>query len=521
MSEVAEIAESSKADEVEENLYAMIPARLRSDLVIKKQRFKNKDYFVIKDPLALTYQRLGTEEAYLVSLLDGKRSIRTILEEFKKGYPNWEMSPREAAAFVNQLGNNGLLNINARKFVEFARGSKQQPNSILALWGKVMSKLIFLKIPLVDPSPWLGKLTAKFGWVWTRPFIGGCICFFAWTIFWLFANRQEFANNNISFFSPQNLGLLWFQIIFIKTLHEFGHAMTSRHFGAEVHEMGLCMICFTPCGYVDATDAYMMKYRRHKIYTVIAGIFIEFIIASIAAHIWLYSGPGLVKNLAFNAMLVASINTLFFNMNPLMKFDGYYVISDLLEIPNLRTKSIAYCSYSFQKIFLGIRNLMLEPIFEEDSNSRVFLLYAIAAFTYMGFIIISLSQIFARVLTPYGLGQFGSGDRNVCSIFFYRLSHCKSILRRFRSLIEASHRTNRTCAKNTHQTNSTNRDYRRDHTRNTQPLRSRASGSRHLRQYRNRFDKCGRDVEQYPIRHRRLDRRRTSHRDFEQPQGRD
>ena len=407
MSEVAEITERPEVDQVEENLYSMIPARMRSDLVIKKQRFKNEDYYVIKDPLALTYQRLGPEEAYLVSLLDGKRNLRAILAEFKKSYPNWDMSPREAAAFVNQLGNNGLLNINARKFVDHARKNKRPANNLLTLWAKVFAKLIFFKIPIIDPSPWLGKLTSKFTWVWTRTFIIGCLCFFAWTLFWLFANRQEFANNSISFFSPQNLVLLWVQIILIKTCHEFGHAMTSRHFGAEVHEMGVCLICFTPCGYVDATDAYMMKYRRHKIYTVIAGIFIEFVIASIAAHIWLYAGPGLLKNLAFNAMLVASINTLFFNMNPLMKFDGYYVISDLLEIPNLRTKSIAYCSYSFQKHVFGIRNLMLEPIFEEDSNSRVFLLYALAAFSYMGFIIVSLSQIFARVLTPYGLGQFG------------------------------------------------------------------------------------------------------------------
>lgn len=407
MSELAETAEPPGADQVEENLRSMIPARMRSDLIIKKQRFKNEDYYVIKDPLALTYQRLGPEEAYLVSLLDGKRNMASIIEEFKQSFPNWEMTLREAAAFVNQLGNSGLLNINARKFVDFARKSKRPANNLLALWAKVFSKLIFLKIPLVDPSPWLGKLTAKFSWVWTRPFIIGCLCFFAWTLIWLFTNRQEFASNNITFFSPQNLALIWIQMILIKTCHEFGHAMTSRHFGAEVHEMGVCMICFTPCGYVDATDAYMMKYKRHKIYTVIAGIFIEFIIASIAAYIWLYSGPGLIKNLAFNAMIVASINTVFFNMNPLMKFDGYYVISDLLEIPNLRTKSISYCSYSFQKYVLGIRNLMLEPIFEEDSNSKVFFLYAIAAFSYMGFIIISLSQIFATVLTPYGLGQFG------------------------------------------------------------------------------------------------------------------
>ncbi len=400
---IAQSPDNSK----EEAVKAMVPARLRADLVIKKQRFKNEEYYVVKDPLALTYHRFGPEEAFLVSLLDGKRTLAEIVERFHQEYPNWDMELQEAAQFINQLGNNGLLNITARKFVDFAKKNPKASQAILQVWIKLVAKLIFFKIPLVDPSPWLGKLTYHLRWIWTRWFILGCLGFFVWTIFWLFANKQAFAHNDINFFSAENLFLVWFQLIFIKTLHEFGHATTSRNFGGEVHEMGVCMICFTPCGYVDSTDAYMMKYKRHKIYTVVAGIFTEFIIAAIAAHVWLYAPPGLIKNLAFNAMMVASINTLFFNMNPLMKFDGYYIICDLLEIPNLRTKSIAYCSYWIQKNLFGLRNLMLEQVFEEESNSRVFLFYAVAAFSYMGFIIVSLSQIFARVLTPYGLGQFG------------------------------------------------------------------------------------------------------------------
>ncbi len=395
------------SDEKEEALRSMVPARLRADLVIKKQFFKNEEYYVVKDPLALTYHRFGPEEAYLVSLLDGKRSLAEIIDKFHEEYPNWEMDLKEAAHFINQLGNNGLLNITARKFVDFAKQKPKASQAAMRVWIKLVAKLIFFKIPLIDPSPWLGTLTYHLRWIWTRWFVLGCLGFFVWTVFWLFTNKQAFAQNDINFFSPENLFLIWFQLIFIKSLHEMGHATTSRHFGGEVHEMGVCLICFTPCGYVDSTDAYMMKYKRHKIYTVIAGIFTEFIIAAIAAHVWLYAPPGLIKNLAFNAMMVASINTVFFNMNPLMKFDGYYVISDLLEIPNLRTKSIAYCSYWVQKNLFGMRNLMLEQVFEEESNSRIFLFYAVAAFSYMGFIIVSLSQIFARVLTPYGLGQFG------------------------------------------------------------------------------------------------------------------
>ena len=380
---------------------------MRADLIVQKQHFKNEEYFVIKDPLALTYFRMRPEEAFIVSQLDGKRNLKSIAETFFRQYPNSTLSLKDMATFIHQLGVGGLLNISAQRFVDYARNKPKLASSLIMLWMRIVSKFIFLKIPLIDPSPWLGKLTARLNFIWTPAFVWSCLGFISWTVFWLFVNMEAFSENTISFLSPSNLFLLWITIIIVKACHEFGHATTCRHFGGEVHEMGVCLICFTPCGYVDASDAWMMSQKKHKIYTTLAGIFIEFVIASIAAHFWLYLSPGILKNLAFNTMVVASINTLFFNMNPLMKFDGYYIISDMLEVPNLRTKSISYCSYRLQKFFFGIRNTLQEKIFEDESNSRTFLIYAICAFTYMGFIIYSLSQIFARVLTPYGLGEFG------------------------------------------------------------------------------------------------------------------
>lgn len=391
-------------------LEKMVPSRLRADLIIQKQYFKNEEYFVIKDPLALTYFRLRPEDAFIISLLDGKKNLKAIAVEYSNQYPNSTHDLKDIAAFIQQLGLGGLLNINAQRFVDFARNKHQGTGGgLLKLWMKSMSKLIFLKVPLIDPSPWLGKVTSKITFVWSRWFVISCLAFFTWTIFWLLVNRTAFSQNDISFLSPSNLFLMWMCIIFVKTCHEFGHATTCRFYGGEVHEIGVCLICLTPCGYVDASDAYMMKHKRYKIYTTLAGVFTEFIIASICAHAWLYLSPGLLKNITFNLMFVASINTIFFNMNPLMRFDGYYVVSDLADIPNLRTKSINYCSYRIQQFLFGIRNTLQERFFDIHTDGRFFVIYAISAFLYMGFIIYSLSQIFARVLAPYGLGEFGLG----------------------------------------------------------------------------------------------------------------
>ncbi len=399
------LAPDAGASARDAELAGLVPTRLRVDIIVRRQFFKHEEYYVLKDPLALTYFRLQAEEAYILSLLDGKRTLLEVARQVAARYPNNPRSLPDLAGFINQLTAGGLLNQNAGRFVENARRSPGQ--NLMGLWTKLVGSLLFFKIPLIDPSPWLGRLAHALRFVWTKWFVGAALVLFAWTFGLLLANLDAFTSNALDFFSAGNLALLWVTTIFIKTLHEFGHATTSRHFGGEVHEMGVCFMCFTPCGYVDASDAWMMRHKRHKLYVTIAGVFTELIIACVAAHLWLVLPDGLARGLAFNAMIVASINTLLFNANPLMRFDGYYLVCDLLEIPNLRSKAIAYCSYQLQRIFLGYRNHQQEQVFEQDSQGRIFVVYAVLAYLYMMFIIYSLTQIFARVLQPYGLHEFG------------------------------------------------------------------------------------------------------------------
>lgn len=393
-------------EEQERRLGAIVPSPLRADIVMRRQFFKHQEYYVLKDPLALTYFRLLPDEAYILTLLDGKRTVREVVRRVNARYPNQPRSAREIAGFVNQVGAGGLLNISADRFVESVQKGKPQ-QQLLMIWAKLISSTLFMKFPLHDPSPWLGDFVQKIRFVWSKWFVGFALLLYVWTGGLLLANAHKFAEHRIDFFSASNLMLIWVTIIIIKTLHEFGHATTCRHFGGEVHEMGFCLMCFTPCGYVDASDAWMMRRQKHKLFTTIAGVFTELIIACIAAHLWLVLPDGLGRSLAFNAMLVASINTIVFNINPLMRFDGYYVLCDLLEIPNLRSKAIAFCSYHLQRVFLGYRNLQQESMFADEANGRVFIFYAIAAYLYMISIIYGFTQIFGRVLAPIGLHDFG------------------------------------------------------------------------------------------------------------------
>lgn len=382
---------------------------LRPDIIFQRQIFKSEVYYVIKDPIGLTYFRLQPEEAYILQLLDGKRNLGQILEAFNHRYPNSPREVEEVLSFCNQLARSGLMNIPARSFIDFTLQKPKQMNSIFMIWIKIISKILFFKIPLLDPSPWLGKVVDKIRFAWHPYFVWSCLAFYLFNVSWLLTEWTELSAymSRVQFFSSQSFLLFGLAHLIIKTCHEFGHATTCRRFGGEVHEMGVCYICMMPCGYVDASDGWMMRKKAHKIYTTIAGIFVELMLASIAAYCWYFSNPGLFKELMFRAMIVASFNTITFNMNPLMKFDGYYVLADLWEIPNLRTKAITYCSYHLQRLLFGYRNQQQEAMLDGEKRRWIFILYAIAAYLYMSTVIYGLSQIFARFLAEYELKEFG------------------------------------------------------------------------------------------------------------------
>jgi len=220
-------AEPSGLSARDAELAGVIPARLRVDIVVRRQFFKNEEFYVLKDPLALTYFRLKPEEAYLISQLDGKRTLLEVQRRVNARYPNTPRSLEELAAFVNQLSVGGLLNQNAARFVENARRAAAG-RGLLAVWAKVIGTALFFKIPLLDPSPWIDRLVHALRFAWTKWFVGAAFVFFAWSLGLVWVNTSAFSAEVLDFFSASNLGLLYIAIIITKTLHEFGHALAMR-----------------------------------------------------------------------------------------------------------------------------------------------------------------------------------------------------------------------------------------------------------------------------------------------------
>ena len=155
--------------------------------------------------------------------------------------------------------------------------------------------------------------------------------------------------------APGNLVLLYLGMVVIKTLHEFGHALFCRKFGGEVHVMGVMLMIFTPMPYVDATSSWSFRQRSKRVLVGAAGMIVELFVAALATFLWARTGPGTLHTLAYNMMFVASVSTLIFNINPLLRFDGYYILSDLLEIPNLNQRAIGQLRHLAESKLFGVK----------------------------------------------------------------------------------------------------------------------------------------------------------------------
>lgn len=191
-------------------------------------------------------------------------------------------------------------------------------------------------------------------------------------------------------FAADNLLLLSLIYPVIKLLHEFGHAYTAKAYGAEVREMGVMFILFMPMPYVDVSgsSSFPSKYRRATV--AAAGILVELLVAGLALHLWLLFQPGLLRALAFNVLIIASVSTVMFNGNPLMRYDGYHVFADLIEIPNLAARAGRYCGYVFDKYVFGKSDEAGFPGLS-PGEAPWLLIYAPAAFIYRGIVQIGIA----------------------------------------------------------------------------------------------------------------------------------
>ena len=189
--------------------------------------------------------------------------------------------------------------------------------------------------------------------------------------------------------TPQQVALFWVLYPIVKALHELGHGLAVKAWGGEVHETGITLLVFMPVPYVDASAAWAFRDKRRRALVGAAGILVELFLAALGILVWLAVEPGLVREAALNVALIGGISTILFNGNPLLRFDGYYVLEDLIEVPNLASRSARYYLYLMQRYLLGLVEAQ-SPV-TAHGERRWFAFYGFASPVYRLFVMIGIA----------------------------------------------------------------------------------------------------------------------------------
>ena len=271
-------------------------------------------------------------------------------------------------------------------------------------WLERFGNLLALRFRGLDPEPFLAWLYPKVRWLfstWT---------FVAWLLLvllaatWLLvqfdtfrARLPEFG----AFFRPEHW--LWFAMTLAacKILHEFGHALACKHYGGRCHEMGIMLLVFTPCLYVNVSDAWMLPSKWQRMAISAAGLIVELGLAAVCTFAWWFSEPGVLNAICLKVMFVCSVSTLLFNGNPLLRYDGYYLLSDLWEVPNLHQRADAALRQRLGRWILGTD--VTGPSLYPERHRNLLLLYAVVSFGYRLTVIAAILWFCHAMLKPLGL----------------------------------------------------------------------------------------------------------------------
>lgn len=384
---------------------AELKPRLRSLVQSYRQRYRGRTWHVLRDSANNKFFRLDDASYHFVGLLNGQRTVSDAWKVCCEQLGDSAPTQGEAIQLLGQLYQSNLLDADlpADAAGMFERFSKRRRKEI----GGYFMNLLFSRIPLIDPDNILDSWVKVVGWCF------GPVGLILWTLLvgaglWSVAGRvDDLWNQKSGILDPANLPWLYVCMILIKGIHEFGHGFACKHFGrqshsgGEVHTMGIMFIVFMPLPYVDASSAWALRNKWHRAFIGAAGMYVEVAIGAAAAIIWANAAPGsFTAALAYNMIFIAGVTTLLFNANPLIKFDGYYILSDLLETPNLQQRGKDYLYYLVKKYAYGVRRPR-DP--SHTGGERFWLVvYAVAGSIYK--VVISVSIILFVVDTLKYLG---------------------------------------------------------------------------------------------------------------------
>jgi len=397
---------------------AALKPRLKTHAEVHRHHYRGQLWYVLQDRASRRMYRFNPAAWQLIGLLDGERTVQEAWDLACHRLGDDAPTQEESIRLLGQLHGSDLLQSDLPPDVDelLRRYGKQQKGK----WWRNFKNPMSIKLPLVDPDRILratrslyAPLFSRWGFlVWLLLVGAGCVAAaFSWN------DLTENLSDRV--LAPSNLLTMILLFPLVKIVHEFGHACAVRAKGGEVHEMGIMFLVFLPVPYVDASASSAFRSKWERFIVGGAGMMAELALAAIAMFVWLNVEPGIVRAIAFNVMLIAGISTVLFNGNPLLRYDGYYMLADLIEIPNLGPRGNKYVVYLIDRYVFGVREMQSPEA--SNGEKRWFVFYTITSTIYRLFItfaivlfvageyfvigvVLALWAAFSSIVLPVGKG---------------------------------------------------------------------------------------------------------------------
>jgi putative peptide zinc metalloprotease protein len=404
--------------------------KLRADVRISEQTVNGETSYVIKNHETNSYNRYGATEYELLQLCDGTRTPLEISEELTRMNPESPLDEAEVLEFLDSIEpalwerSIGEKNLAVLERIRDERKGRVDQSSVL-----------YMSFKAWDPNKTLAKVDPYLGWMFTTGFVWFSVLLFVVAGYllagdWSRVQQDTGALYNFADKSAYDLWIFWILLLALGGIHEFGHGLTCKHFGGDVHQMGFLLIYFTPAFYTDTTDILLFTKTSQRQWVIFAGIWIELVLCGLSAVVWHFTSPGTVVNdVAYKMALLSGIQGALLNLNPLIKADGYYALSQFLDMDNLREDSFAFLRAWFDKYILR-HDIDLPPA--SRRQRRIFFLFGVSAVVYSTSLLI-LVIVFVKNVLVNRLGDGWGYLATAGVIYFFSRAGIRSAIPKIRA----------------------------------------------------------------------------------------
>jgi biotin carboxyl carrier protein len=388
-----------------------IPPARRPELVIRAVGAEGRH--VVKDPVSGQFYDLGAEEAFLLEQLDGRRTAPAICSAFAKrfgqGLNEEELAEFEALArkqgFLSAKGSMAPAEVPvvaaAPTAAPASAPESAKPASPRWKWGN----LLYWRTRFFDPDRFFNWLEPKIRFFWTPGFVVVSVMLMVAAVLALGSNWRQLITDFPGAMRWETIAMAWMVLILATFCHEFAHGLTCKHYGGEVHEVGFLLMMLIPCFYCNVSDSYLFRSRRQRLLVMLAGGYCDLCVWAVAVLVWrLTANEVLLHYLAFVVLSVCG-GRIFFNFNPFMRLDGYYMLSDWVDIPNLRSRAQDRLKAHIRRLLWGAEPVATAP------RGLFLTFYGLVTWTfsvaYLGLMIYGFMRLFGDKLGMLGSALAG------------------------------------------------------------------------------------------------------------------